>query len=681
YWRAQDDTTSIGLAEGRLRVQGVPGDVVQFADVALARGDEGAGVAVRGQLAGLRASLPHTFESALHADTVRIDASLRRPAQQPAVVDVRQLDIVNADLDARLHGRWTSLGKTAAGTADFQGNLARAAMPAIHKYLPLEVSADAREWLAYGLPAGQARDASVTVKGDLDEFPFEDPGDVGEFRIAGAYAGAIVDYAPAHGDTKAWPRLENLSGNFAVDKVSLSLDSPRGAIAHTGEGHTLTLGTVTASIPDMEHESILHIDGQTSGPVPAYLALAANSPLGELLDGALESAEGTGTWQVPLKLEVPLVNAENTKVDGRIVFAGNNFRFVPQMPELRQLRGELHFSEFGVRAESLHGEFLGGPATVAGKLEHDGDALRLAGTLPAAGLAQLSNSPAIARFTGQAPYRGKLGYGAGGTLDISVESDLAGLGIDLPAPLGKARSESRALKARWGPARSAAGRRDQLSVELGTGLALVLEHDRTGPRNAPYFARGALGVSRPAVLPATGLAVDIQMPELDLDAWQSIADEAAPSKAGGKTAGKRGHAVLPMINRVDLQTKRLRAAGWTLDDLKLSATRPQPEHWQVSLASRQAAGSLAWQEASGAIAGQVTARLTHLALGDQEAKSATNDEMRVSEEGLSDIPAIDLRAEQFSLYGHNVGALEVLGTNLERGKLWRLDKLRIASDS
>ncbi|HYG45624.1 MAG TPA: AsmA-like C-terminal region-containing protein, partial [Bordetella sp.] len=190
-----------------------------------------------------------------------------------------------------------------------------------------------------------------------------------------------------------------------------------------------------------------------------------------------------------------------------------------------------------------------------------------------------------------------------------------------------------------------------------------------------------LGVSRPAVLPATGLAVDIQMPELDLDAWQSIADEAAPSKAGGKTADKRAHAVLPMINRVDLQTKRLRAAGWTLDDLKLSATRPQPEHWQVSLASRQAAGSLAWQEASGAIAGQVTARLTHLALGDQEAKNAANDEMRVSEEGLSDIPAIDLRAEQFSLYGHNVGALEVLGTNLERGKLWRLDKLRIASDS
>nr|WP_255592477.1 YhdP family protein [Bordetella sp. BOR01] len=681
YWQGRD-ATSVGLAEASLRVQGAPGDVVQFADVQLARGDEGSGMALRGELTGLRANLPHTFDPALlQADTVRIDASLRRPAQQPAVIDVRQLDIVNTDLDARLHGRWTSQGKTAAGTADFQGNLARAAMPAIYKYLPLEVNADAREWLARGLPAGQARDASVTVKGDLDEFPFEDPGDVGEFRIAGAYAGAIVDYAPAHGDTKGWPRLENLSGHFAVDKVSLSLDSPGGAIAHTGDGHTVTLGAVTASIPDMEHHSILHVDGQTSGPVPAYLALAANSPLGELLDGTLESAEGTGTWQVPLKLEVPLLDADDTKVDGRIIFAGNNFRFVPQMPELRQLHGVLHFSELGIRTEALRGEFLDGPATVSGRLEHDGDALNLAGTLPAAGLAQLTDSPAMERFTGQTRYRGKLGYGAGGTLDISIESDLAGLGIDLPAPIGKARADSRALKARWAPAESAAGKRDQLSVNLGTELALLLEHDRAAPRRAPYFLRGALGVHRSAALPSTGLAVDVQMPELDLDAWEKIADEATPSKGGGKAGGKQGRAALPMLNRVDLQTTRLRTAGWTLDDLKLSATRPQPDHWQVQLDSRQAAGSLAWQEASGAIAGQVTARLTHLAVGSQEAKDATQDDTQVSDSDLSDIPAIDLRAEQFSLYGHNVGALEVLGTNLERGKSWRLDKLRLASDS
>src|SRR3546814_11931918 len=78
---------------------------------------------------------------------------------------------------------------------------------------------------------------------------------------------------------------------------------------------------------------------------------------------------------------------------------------------------------------------------------------------------------------------------------------------------------------------------------------------------------------------------------------------------------------------IDLQTARLHVGGWTLDHLKLNATRPQPEHWRVRLDSHQAAGSLAWQEASGAIAGQVTARPAHLALGEKVAKEALHEEL------------------------------------------------------
>src|SRR5690606_8869594 len=107
------------------------------------------------------------------------------------------------------------------------------------------------------------------------------------------------------------------------------------------------------------------------------------------------------------------------------------------------------------------------------------------------------------------------GYGAKHVLDISFESDLTGMGIDLPAPVGKARADSRVLKAHWGPVKSAAGRRDQLSVNLGADVALLLEHDRAAPRGTPYFSRGALGVNRPATLASAGLAVDIETPELD----------------------------------------------------------------------------------------------------------------------------------------------------------------------
>ena len=681
---ASSQALAFRLESGTLHLQGPPGSVTQWDGVPLAPAAEDAGMTVRAELAGVQANLPETFDPALlQVDTLRLDATVRRPSQQPLVVDVRQLDLANDDLDARLNGRWTSQGKTVAGTADFQGNLARGSMSAIHKYLPLTVNADAREWLAHGLPAGHIRDASVTVKGDLDEFPFEDKEDHGQFRIAGAYSGAIVDYAPPQGRNKGWPRLENVSGNFAVDKVSLSLDTPGGAIAHIGDDHTLTIGAVRATIPDMEHASTLHLDGEISGAVPAYLALANHYQLGQLLDGILDTAEGTGAWRVPLKLEVPLLNAEDSKVDGRIVFAGNDFRFVPQMPMLRDLQGELMFSERGLRVDVLRTEFLGGQARISGKLEQRQDALRVEGTLPASGLAQWVRNPLMDRLSGQTSYRAHVGYGPGGILDLSLDSDLTGMAIDLPAPVGKPKTTAVPLKASWGASSAAdSGKRDQLSVSLGSNVALLLEHDRAA--RGSYFTRGALGVSRPAVLPATaGMLVDVQMPELDLDAWQQVADEAeAPKKADADKAAARSDA-LPVLNRINLTTQHLRVGGWSIDNLTLAATRPQPTQWQVSLNSKQAAGSLSWQEASGAIAGRVTARLKHLALGGDSdvATSMPVKEGPTPDEDLSDIPAIDLQADQFSIYGSNVGKLEVLGTNLERGQSWRLDKLHIGNES
>ncbi|KAG1380884.1 hypothetical protein G6F59_017951 [Rhizopus arrhizus] len=120
-----------------------------------------------------------------------------------------------------------------------RGTMVRGSMPSIHRYLPLEVNADAREWLATGLPAGEMRSAAITLKGDLDDFPFNSPGVVGEFVIAGAYAGAKGDYAPARPHRKGWPMLENLAGSFRIDTVSRTLDSPGGALMRTGAGQTV----------------------------------------------------------------------------------------------------------------------------------------------------------------------------------------------------------------------------------------------------------------------------------------------------------------------------------------------------------------------------------------------------------------------------------------------------------
>lgn len=677
-WASAPDGPAVRGGYAQFRIEGTPGDFVQSEQVPLARSAGAADLSVSGRVEQLRVALPGVFEQPeLGASEIALDARVKGVDARDWFVDVGQLRVVNDDLDVRLQGQWRKEGKSAAGSVDMRGTLVRGAMNAIHRYLPLEVNADAREWLATGLPAGRMESASITLKGDLDEFPFGAPGSTGEFVIAGAYTGAKVDYAPARTHRKGWPMLENLSGNFRVDKVGLVLDSPGGAVAHTGPGQTVTLGAVTATILDMEHNAELTVNGDTSGTVPAYLALSDSSPLGQLLDGALDEARGTGNWRMPLKLKVPLMNTDDTQVEGKIQFADNTFTFMPEMPLLSQMHGDLEFSEKGVRTKEIRAQFLGGPVKISGSLAQPTDALRFEGVLAGAGLAQISNTPSMGRFSGKTAYKGKVGYQRGGSVELSMESDLTGLAIDMPAPVGKAAPLARPLKLQWGAAqdRGAKGRR-WLTASLGDNINALFERDPSDAAPS-YFARGTLGIDRPASLPERGLSLSATLPELDMDAWEKVSDGFDPPPVKGRPAPRP---LLPAPERVSLATGLLRTSGYTLNDLTLYATRPAPAQWRVDIQSRQAAGSLSWREASGAIAGQITARFKHLALGGADDTNEA-DKALSSGNDLSDIPAIDLQAKEFRLYGKNLGELQVLGTNLERGRQWRLDKLSITNDA
>lgn len=718
HWQAPEDLGTVVAQTARARLQGVPGDLLQFDDLPMAPSKEAAGLSLDAQAQGLRLALPGVFETPhLDFDLVSVDASLLRRPGQPRMVELRQLRAVNRDMDARLQGSWRDEGRDPAGTVDLRGSLARAAMPAIHRYLPLSVGVDARRWLAHGLQAGEVRDAAVTVRGELADFPYGAPGTTGEFRIAGAYRDAVVDYAPAEGRRKGWPRLEKLHGDFSIDKVSLAVDTVDGEVP-TGHGHVVSLGAVQAAIPNLEHNAELSVTGVSEGPAPAYLALAANSPLGGLLDNLLAEAEATGTWHVPLTLHVPLTNVDDAKVEGQIGFTGGSFRLMPEIPTLGQVQGSLDFTERAVKARDIRANFLGGPARLSGGLG-PGQSLEFAGTLTAAGLRELSRAPAMARLSGRAAYAGRLSYAKNADLDVSVRSDLTGMAIDMPAPVGKSAAAALPLTLQWSPATDSgpAGRR-WLSGGLGQDINLIFERDPAGQAGGPYFARGALGVGRPATMPAQGMSVAGTFDRLDLDGWDDVAEAFADKPAPAAAQKRRGHerrgepaladrteeraaaasgsaprgaraadpGLLPPLNQISLAARQLVAGGHTLDALTVYAQRPAPAQWRVSLEARQAAGTLEWTEASGAVAGKVAARFSRLAVGGadglgKEDEGAANPESDAEDSGLSDIPAIDLQAKQFVLYGRDVGSLELMGTNLERGSRWSLDKLQIANDA
>src|SRR3546814_2156432 len=79
-----------------------------------------------------------------------------------------------------LQGRWQQHGVDSSGLIDMRGDITRLAIQAIKNYLPSSVNPDARDWMEHGLVAGQISDASLVLKGDLDEFPFNDSPGAGD---------------------------------------------------------------------------------------------------------------------------------------------------------------------------------------------------------------------------------------------------------------------------------------------------------------------------------------------------------------------------------------------------------------------------------------------------------------------------------------------------------------------
>lgn len=676
-WRIGGSPDGVRIRADALdaRLEGSPGDLlagVREPFAAATRGESG--IAARMTMRGAALDLPGVFDQPVPAlDTLSLDFSVAHPGPGDWTVLMRQLTLSNPDLSAQLQGVWRSAGRTLAGTLDMNGQVSRLSVNALHRYLPRDMDADARDWLRVALVAGQAGGMAVAVRGDLGDFPFAgQPPGAGQFRLAGSFRDAVIDYSPPVGSSLGWPRLEQAAGTFDIERAALKLRLQSGKV-RTGEQSRVTLERLSADIPDLEHSPTLHLDGETSGQAVDYLAMMRQSPLGELLDHQFDEMRGAGVWRVPLRLTVPLMDVDRTTVRGKVVFDGGRVRLRPDAPELSGLKGALGFTDEGVSAEGLQGRFLGGPLRASGELTRRGDGLRLDGTVRAEALQRQWPMPAMRRFSGQADYAARLIWRPSGAVDLLLESPLTGLAIDLPAPLGKPAQAPLPLKASWGPGRDGmAGR--WLDVRLGEVADALLEL-APAPGGA-VFRRGGLGVHRAAPQPAQGLALDLSAPSLDVAAWdRAVAEFSLPQAPGGKP----GRPLLPALTEARVRSASVRLPFMVLRDVELDARR-SGETWQTALQSREAAGSWTWREPSPQAPGRLAGRFDHLALGDAGGKpeDGERDDLFTPDQAL-DFPDVSLEVGRLSLYGRDLGALSLSGANAERGARWRIDGLKLAN--
>lgn len=625
------------------------------------------------QTQGLDLRNPEWFQHPIAMGRLDAEAQVRL-GEKPSVAFDR-LHWRNPDIDVSASGTWQA--DEGSGRTDIQGMIARARLDAIHRYLPLDVDPDARDWLAHGLKAGILTDAHLRLQGELSEFPFGDHPEAGDFRIAGAYHGAVIDYIPAEPDAPAWPILQDMDGTAELHRVTLTLTAERARMQPTDDT-AIDLANVHAAIPNIEQDAVLTVSGQTQARAEDYMALLTHTPLDALLDGMFDQADASGHWKVPLTLIIPLTRGEDTQVDGRIVLDDAALQLMPGMPEFQGLKGALHFTETGIEAEpGLRAQVLGGAVTLGGRLGPGAQGLVARGRMTADALGRFIELPGMSRLAGALNYevrlaRDKRGY------RLALQSDLRGLDMDFPAPLAKPAPQARTLRIVWS---NQEARDDLLSIDLGTDLSARMRH-RRGTSSGPYFQAASIGLNR-AAPPPEGLAIDMAYPFLDMDAWSDIVDEFSPGAGDGQKP-RSASAVFPELAMLNVQADELRVLGMRLDQAVLRLLRDaEQDQWSMNVRSHQTTGTLKWRQEGSQVVGSVSGRFARLSLGDDPADGPSllpeNNAKEISFDDELDMPAIVLQVDELKIYGHSLGALSLEGVKDVSAGLWRLESLSLGN--
>ncbi|WP_343587433.1 YhdP family protein [Herbaspirillum sp.] len=628
-------------------------------------------------------------------DSLDLKAHWQYQKDQTLLFELDDMQFAQPGVAGRLRGtHLMPLQGASLGSVDLRGELASFDIKAIRRYLPQHISEPLRHWLTEGLMDGTARDVQLTFKGALADFPFRPakPGDKpkGQFLVSGDFDGLKINYTPGHlnkeGKEPEWPLLEEGRGKFSIDRTQLEVN------ADSARTLGAKLSQVTARVADLEsHDAVLEIDGMASGPMPVFLQYVKESPVARWTGDFMAQASATGEARLDLKFQMPLHHAIDTKAQGVFSFANNDVDLLPTLPMIYRTVGKVEFNERGFNLNGVRGQFMGDSVALTGGTQRDGSTqVRLDGAVNIDALRKLypeaSMQRLLARLSGGARYTASV-LVRQHQPEVVVESSLAGLGSALPAPLRKSAPESLPLRFELQPAPSSDPLivREELRVALGQNIAARYLREKVAARSDDWrVVSGGIAYNQPLPSPASGVKLALAADSFDMDAWQAFKDEVVGKGAAGQS--KLGSAEMTQYLEPDAVSARVgefTLLGKKLNKLALNATH-QKNAWQMKLESQQVSGNITWDEPGGSRGpGKVTARLSSLVV--PRGKGADAAQADVGASGGADsaqMPALDIRAEQFELAGKKLGSLELDANNMvtEVGREWRINRLVLANE-
>jgi uncharacterized protein (TIGR02099 family) len=522
-------------------------------------------------------------------------------------------------------------------SAQFQSDDATAAKP----LMPRVWGPGLIDWLDRAIVRGRAPKGTLILNGPLADFPFDKR--PGTFSLDIEAEDVLLAFQPD------WPPVENLSARLQFRGNSLNIESTKGTLGGS------PIRKVTARFPDFGAAELL-IDGRIEGQTPDFYAFLKQSPLRQQLEALLERTTAQGPAAVDVKLVIPLRRAENTRATGRVELQGVDLHYRNLHDPIRDLRGELSFGGRGLSAQQITAQWQDLPLDIS-MTPQTADRSRISATfhLPVRadgkGVSGLIPDWLRGQLRGASQWQAELMIGGRGETPLKLSTDLVGVEVRLPPPLGKTEAMAIPLELTLNEERRGVLR---LQLDYAERFGGDLRFAPAGREWTLEAAALRLGAETAVEARDPGVRLAGVVPELDLEAW---ADALA-----GIGLGTRAVA----LDAADLQIGQAVWGRYTLAGTRFQ-WNAQPKGWRLNLSGENASGDVTWTSGD---TGTVSVRLERLALDSGEPVESGDDPLDPGQ-----WPVLNLAINRFTLGQTDFGRVALTTARVSQGQ--RLENLEV----
>jgi len=558
------------------------------------------------------------------------------------------LTLSNPDIALRLSGS-ARFSKGQSPWVDAVAEITHADLEKLTGYIPYTDKFRMRDWMEKAVLGGSLDSAQTLIRGHLSDFPFRDA--AGQFELIADVSDGVLEYSPH------WPVVDNLDTEVIIDKQKLSAAVNRGKVYNAD----FRGGTVT--IPDLfNKQKEIYVKGKVDGEVADLNRFLPNSPLvKDVTIRELHKALTGGGFLLNLDLDIPFhVPDKKPVIGGNITLDNASLVSTVTDMKLTNINGNVTFSRDAVSGKDITARFNSTPVQVdVSGADQSGDGthatvITLQGKAGKGFIADqivhylprfpLDRKAILDHLSGQTGWTADLRFvkspdGSRLQRTMTIQSNLQGLAVELPAPLKKNSADPVTLQVSRRLDNTAP---PVMNISYGDRLNGKITMPRKPPGASPPAGSGK----------DNGIMISGNIDSLPVTQWWDFL-----SSLGQQDDTSRS----PTPINADLDIGSLSLLGQEFNDVRLGIGR-QKNGWRVDAGSRNIAGRIILPQRINKDS-LIRLDLGRLALQ----KSGGNG--RGTRLSPADLPSIQAKVNNFSYGDTNLGALVLNSTPTNNGMM------------